>query len=256
MVTRFSRNSTKHFTASSAKGQTDVRQRLLLLLVLALVIAVLIVLANQESGTVGPLSTRDFSSLAYRIGLLVFIAGTVVTLFRERFTQAVTAAVLWVAVGLVLVVGYSYRFELHQIADRVLVELVPGRVISQGRSVAVARTDGGDFAINADINGARVAMVLDTGASSVVLTREDAKAAGLPIEVLNYTVNIDTANGRTRAAPVTLDSVAVGSLVEHSVDALVAQPGQLKTSLLGMSFLNRLQSWEVSGDRLFLRGYP
>jgi aspartyl protease family protein len=99
-------------------------------------------------------------------------------------------------------------------------------------------------------------MVLDTGASSVVLTRDDAKAAGLPLEVLAYTANIDTANGRTRAAPVTLDRIAVGGLVERSVEALVAQPGQLKTSLLGMSFLNRLQSWEVRGDRLLLRGYP
>jgi len=234
----------------------DVRQRLLLLLILALVIAILIVLANQGSGTVGPLTTRDFSSLAYKIGLLVFVVGTVLTLFRDRFTQAITAAALWVAVGLVLVVGYTYRLELHQAADRVLAELIPGHVISQGRTVAVARTNGGDFAINAEINGAHVAMVLDTGASSVVLTRDDARAAGLPIEVLNYTVNIDTANGRTRAAPVTLDRLAVGTLVEHSVDALVAQPGQLKTSLLGMSFLNRLQSWEVSGDHLILRGYP
>lgn len=233
-----------------------MRQRLLLLLILALVIAILVILANQGTGTVGPLSTRDFSSLAYRVGLLVFVAGMLVTLIRERFTQAITAAILWVAVGLLLVVGYSYRFELHQVADRVLAELAPGHVISHGRTVAVARTEGGDFAVNAEINGARIAMVLDTGASSVVLTREDAKAAGLPIEVLNYTVNIDTANGRTRAAPVTLDRIAVGSLVEHSVDALVAQPGQLKTSLLGMSFLNRLQSWEVRGDRLLLRGYP
>ena len=114
----------------------------------------------------------------------------------------------------------------------------------------------GDFDVTAQINGARVAMVLDTGASSVVLTREDAKAAGLPLEVLAYTANIETANGRTRAAPVTLDRIAIGGLVEHSVAALVAQPGQLKTSLLGMSFLNRLQSWEVRGDRLLLHGYP
>ena len=57
-------------------------------------------------------------------------------------------------------------------------------------------------------------MVLDTGASSVVLTREDAKAAGLPLDVLDYSVSIDTANGRTRAAPVTLDRIAVGSLDE------------------------------------------
>jgi aspartyl protease family protein len=99
-------------------------------------------------------------------------------------------------------------------------------------------------------------MVLDTGASSVVLTRDDAKAAGLPLEVLAYTVNIDTANGRARAAPVTLDRLAVGGLVERSVPALIAQPGQLKTSLLGMSFLNRLQSWEVRGDKLQMRGKP
>jgi aspartyl protease family protein len=99
-------------------------------------------------------------------------------------------------------------------------------------------------------------MVFDTGASSIVLTHDDAKAAGLPLELLDYTVNIDTANGRARAAKVTLDRIGIGSLVERSVDALVAQPGQLQTSLLGMSFLNRLQKWEVSGDRLFLRGYP
>lgn len=232
-----------------------MRQRLFLLLLLGLLIAVLIFVARQGTPP-GRLSAGDFSSLAYKIGILVFIAGTVLTVFRERFAQAVTQAMMWVIVGMLLVVGYSYRFELHQIADRVLAELVPGRVVSQGRTVAVARTSGGDFAINAQINGAHVPMVLDTGASSVVLTRADAKAAGLPIEVLDYSVNIDTANGRARAAPVTLDRVAVGSLVERSVDALVAPPGQLKTSLLGMSFLNRLQSWEVRGDRLLLHGNP
>ncbi len=233
-----------------------MRQRLSLLLLFGLVIAVLIVLVRQGGSGGEPLSSGDFASLAYKAGILVFVAGMALTLFRERFVQAVMAALMWIAIGLLLVVSYSYRFELYGVADRALAELVPGHVISEGRTVAVARTNGGDFAINGQINGAPVAMVLDTGASSVVLTREDAKSAGLPIEVLNYTVNIDTANGRTRAAPVTLDRIAVGSLVECSVDALVAQPGQLKKSLLGMSFLNRLQSWEVRGDRLYLRGYP
>ena len=99
-------------------------------------------------------------------------------------------------------------------------------------------------------------MVLDSGASTVLLTQEAAKAAGLPIEMLAYSVNIDTANGRTRAASVTLDRLAIGSIVERAVPALIAQPGQLKVSLLGMSFLNRLQSWEVRGDRLIMRGTP
>jgi aspartyl protease family protein len=233
-----------------------VRQRLVLLLLLGLIVAILVVMARQGGGTIAPLSANDFSSLAYKIAILVFVAGTVLTLFRERLVEAITAALLWVAVGLLLVVGYSYRFELHEIADRVLAELVPGHVVSRGRTVAVARTSGGEFAVSAEINGARIPMVLDTGASSVVLTRDDAKAAGLPLEVLDYSVNIDTANGRTRAAPVTLNRIAIGSLVEHSIDALVAQPGQLKTSLLGMSFLNRLQSWEVRGDHLLLHGSP
>ncbi len=88
------------------------------------------------------------------------------------------------------------------------------------------------------------------------LTHEAAKAAGLPLELLNYSVVVDTANGKTRAAAVTLDSIGVGGVIERSVPALIAQPGQLRTSLLGMSFLNRLESWEVRGDKLIMRGYP
>jgi len=237
------------------KGE-KVRQRLLWLLLVCLLVAMLILIARHGEGTVGPLSTQDFSSLVYKIALLVFLGGAALTLFRERFIHALTAMLLWVVLALVLVIGYSYRFELRDVADRVMAELVPGHVIARGRNVEIVRTSTGDFAVTAQINGAPVAMVLDTGASSVVLTREDAKAAGLPLEILAYTTNIDTANGRTRAAPVTLDRIAVGGLVEHSIEALVAQPGQLKMSLLGMSFLNRLQSWEVRGDRLLLRGYP
>ena len=86
--------------------------------------------------------------------------------------------------------------------------------------------------------------------------QDAAKAAGLPLEVLNYSVNVDTANGRTRAAPVTLDRLSIGDITEPSVPALVAQAGQLRTSLLGMTFLNRLESWEVRGDKLMMRGYP
>jgi aspartyl protease family protein len=87
-----------------------------------------------------------------------------------------------------------------------------------------------------------------------VLTHDAARAAGLPLEMLNYSVQVDTANGRAHAAAVTLDRLVVGDIIERSVPALIAQPGQLRTSLLGMSFLNRLESWEVRGDRLMMRG--
>src|SRR5207302_7704909 len=101
-----------------------------------------------------------------------------------------------------------------------------------------ARGGGGSFAVGTQVNGARIPMVLDTGASAVVLTQEAAKAAGLPLEVLNYSVSVDTANGRARAAPVTLDRVSIGGISERSVPALIAQTGQLRSNLLGMSFLN------------------
>jgi aspartyl protease family protein len=233
-----------------------VRQRLLWIFLTGLLIAVVVFMVRRNGVTLGQLSSADSVWLVYKIALLAFVGAGALIMFRGRFVQALAAALLWIVLAVVLVVGYSYRYELHDVADRVMAELVPGHVISRGRTVEVARTVNGDFDVTAQINGARVAMVLDTGASSVVLTREDAKAAGLPLEVLAYTTNIETANGRTRAAPVTLDRLAIGGLVEHSVAALVAQPGQLKTSLLGMSFLNRLQSWEVRGDRLLLHGYP
>jgi aspartyl protease family protein len=127
---------------------------------------------------------------------------------------------------------------------------------SQARAVKIPRGQGGEFALHAKINGASAPMVVDTGATSVVLTYETAKAAGLPLELLEYDVDVETAGGRTKAARLTLDRLAIGKLVERSVPALVVPHGQMKTNLLGMSFLDRLESWEVSADRLVLHGYP
>jgi aspartyl protease family protein len=124
------------------------------------------------------------------------------------------------------------------------------------RGVQVPRGQSGEFTLQAKINGVAAPMVVDTGATTVVLTYETAKAAGLPLELLDYSVDLETAGGRTRAARLTLDRLAIGSLVERSVPALVVPHGQMKTNLLGMSFLDRLESWEVRADRLMLHGYP
>ena len=230
-------------------------RRLLWLLLLLIGIGLLALVLRHDQGTIGGLATGDFASLIYKIALLVFIGGAVLALFRERIADAFRAAMIWVVIGLMLALGYTYRFDLRDIGDRVLSELVPGRAATRGGTVEISRGNGGEFQVGTQVNGAHIPMVLDTGASAVVLTQEAAKAAGLPLEVLSYSVNVDTANGRTRAASVTLDRVSVGSIVERAVPALIAQPGQLKTSLLGMSFLTRLERWEVRGERLVLRGY-
>jgi len=231
--------------------------RRLLWLLLAILTAVMFALALEtDDGTIAGLSRVDLSSFLVKAVILIFIGALALAFFRERFSQALEAAAVWVVIAILLAVGYTYRFELRAVADRVMAELVPGRAATRGRIVEFARGSGGNFSVVAQINGARVPFVLDTGASSVVLTQEAAKAAGLPLEVLSYSVTIDTANGRARAAPVTLDRLSVGGIEERAVPALIAQPGQLRTNLLGMSFLNRLESWEVRGERLMLRGQP
>lgn len=229
---------------------------MLWLLLIGLGLSLVILLVRHEQGTIGSLTTNDFASLTVKIAFLVFLGGSVLVMFRERFAKAIQAMLFWVLLGLVLALGYTYRFELRTVYDRLMAELVPGRAATAGRIVEIARGRVGEFNVLTQVNGGTIPMVLDTGASAVVLTQEAAKAAGLPLEVLNYNVTVDTANGRTRAASVTLDRIGIGGLIERSVPALIAQPGQLRTSLLGMSFLNRLESWEVRGDKLIMRGYP
>ena len=230
--------------------------RLLLLLLAVLTGALLVLVVQRNDVLLAELARFDSSSLETKIWALVLLGLVAVVLFRQRFTRVLESVLIWVVIALVLALGYTYRFELRDVADRVLAELIPGRAATRGHTVEIARGGGGSFSVATQVNGARIAMVLDTGASAVVLTQEAAWAAGLPLEVLNYSVNVETANGRARAAPVTLDRVSIGGITERSVPALIAQPGQLRTNLLGMSFLNRLESWEVRGDKLLMRGYP
>ena len=231
-------------------------RRLLWILLALLTISLLVLVLQRNEAALAELSRFDSSSFETKIMAATLVGLVALTLFRQRFSHVLESLLIWAMLGALLALGYTYRVELREVADRVLAELIPGYAATRGRAVEIARASGGGFSVAAQVNGARIPMVLDTGASAVVLTQEAAKAAGLPLEVLNYSVNVDTANGRARAAPVTLDRLSIGDITERSVPALVAQDGQLRTSLLGMTFLNRLESWEVRGDKLMMRGYP
>ena len=153
------------------------------------------------------------------------------------------------------VVAYRDPEQLARASDTIS-DLLRKRATSPASTVQIPRGQGGEFAIHARINRVSTPMVIDTGATSVVLTHETARAIGLPLELLEYDVDVETAGGHTKAARVTLDRLSIGKLVERSVPALVVPRGQMKTNLLGMSFLDRLESWEVRADRLVLRGFP
>jgi aspartyl protease family protein len=233
------------------------RDRLLWIVITALGFTVIALALRHQQGTIAGMELEQFSRLAYLLALLVLVAGFGHFFYYSRIGEMIRAVLFWALIVIVLALGYSYRGELEGISERVLSELLisrPGTLSSgPGATVQVARARGGDFSVQAEVNGSPVTMLVDTGASSVVLTQEAAKAASLPLDLLKYDVPIETASGRTRAAAVVLDRIAVGGIVERRVPALISAPGELRTSLLGMTFLNRLQSFEMSGGRLVMR---
>src|SRR6476619_486597 len=213
-------------------------------------------LVSNSSGTIANLDSDTFGYVALGTALLVFIGGGVLVRYRGQAGAMFRDAVTWLA----LVTLYSYREELLPVAARLAGELLPGSAMVVEQSpggpveIKIRKRLDGHFTAKAEVNGISIPMIVDIGASTIVLRPEAAKKAGIDVSKLSFTGPVMTANGRTVAARVRLDSVAIGPLQREDVDALVAEPKALTESLLGMSFLGRLRSYEFSGDFLTLRG--
>jgi len=224
---------------------------------LALLGAALVVLLVVPEGT--PLLGLDhasFARAAVTVALVVWLAlAGARRVGAAGLARVLGGAAIWAAILLGLTGAYAYRFEASAFAERLMGELFPGEPqIGAGGEVIVNRRLGGEFVVPATVANARVAMLFDTGASTVVLRAEDAAKVGLDTRALNFDVDVVTANGSASAAEVVLDRVAVGPIVARNVPALVARKGALGQSLLGMSFLERLQSYSVERGRLVLKG--
>jgi aspartyl protease family protein len=228
-----------------------------LVLPLAILAAALIALVATPAET--PLFGLDhprFAGLALGVALLVWMAlAAARRVGPAALARVVGGAAIWTAIILGLTGVYAYRFEVADFADRVMAELLPGEPqIGKSGEVIVDRRLGGEFVVPAKIDGAKVTLLFDTGASTVVLRAEDATRIGVDVAGLDYDVDVVTANGAATAAPTRLDRIAVGPIVVRNVPALITKPGALAESLLGMSFLERLQSYTVERGRLILKG--
>lgn len=231
-------------------------------LILALLVgAGVLLLLRGAPDLLSGLGTGEIITIAAGLLLAGLYIVSLVNDERTRPMQMLRHMIVWLAIGFCLVAGYSYRGELATIASRVGGELLPpGQILSvetgdEGETaVRVRRRLDGHFAVRASVNGQSMTLMVDTGASSVVLKPADAERAGIDLDTLQYTVPVDTANGTAYTAAVRLRSLAVGPLVVRNVDALVARPGTVKENLLGMSFLRRLRSYEFANDFLTLRG--
>ena len=216
-------------------------------------------LVSNESGMIAGLDETTFGYLAVGLALLVYLLGGLMARYGGRAGALVRDAVTWVALGLALVTAFSYKEEIAPIAARVIGELLPGTAMTVEQSaglteIRIRKRLDGHFNANVEVNGKAIGMIVDTGASTILLRPEDAVKAGIDVDHLTYSVPVLTANGRTFAARIRLDTVSIGPLDRKNVDALVAKRGAMAESLLGMSFLSRLRSYEFSGDFLTLRG--
>lgn len=117
----------------------------------------------------------------------------------------------------------------------------------------INRSWDGHFRAIAQINGADIGLMIDTGASLVLLRHDDAIRIGIPVNELNYSTPLTTASGKSFVAPLVIDSLTIGDLTVHEIKAAVAQDGALHSSLLGMSFLEQLSETVIQKGRMILR---
>jgi aspartyl protease family protein len=125
--------------------------------------------------------------------------------------------------------------------------------VGRGRVVELKAGSLGHYHTRAEINGRSVEVMVDTGASMVALTADDARRAGVFVRDSEFTQVVQTANGVARFAPVMLERVSIGDITVRNVAAAVSEPGKLRTTLLGMSFLGRLQRIDMHAGVLVLQ---
>ena len=212
---------------------------------------------NDSSGSTLGIENYDFSRLVW-LGIFAAVIGAGLLRSGRPLGSMARSFGAWAAIVLALIAGYQYRYELQDIASRVTAGLVPGSPLALGledgrATVTLEKAPNGHFEARIAVNGKPIRAVIDTGATSTVLTAEDARIAGFDPNALRYTVPVATANGSAQAAGVRTDELSIGGIVRKDMPVLVAAPGTLGQSLLGMNFIGSLSGFDVRGDRMILR---
>jgi len=229
---------------------------ILLVLVAGLVVGLLVAFPNapglgdQASG-LGDETPR----LVYLVALLAILIVSLGASFAESPRRTLRHIAIWVAIGSGIALLYAFRGEFGMARDRVVGNAMPAQgvaTVTPTEKSVTLYAQGGHFFAEAEVEGKKVMFMVDTGASDIALSRADAQRLGISPSEREFTRVYQTANGLSRGAPITLDSVAIGPIDLRYVEASVVE-GELGMSLLGMSFLNRLSGYQVTGDRLVLR---
>ncbi len=213
--------------------------------------------SENFSGSVGPqsdegfggnlLNPEDDKSLILNVLVLLLLLSFLAWRYLRtgEIRRILRHALIWLGIFLAVTIAHSFRFELGQIRDRILANLIPGRSFkNETGAMSFQLSPDGHFYIQARANGVEVRFLADTGASDIVLSPEAGKSIGVNPDKLSYSRIYNTANGMGRGASVVLKELKVGDFCLNNISAAV-NGSPMSISLMGMSFFNRLKSYRV-----------
>ena len=191
------------------------------------------------------LDPGDFPRLIYLILLLAMVLFWYMRGRRRNAGRGLKHMLIWVLIFAMVIIAYGFRDTLKR-------ELFPGTPLPAGQdAVELRRGPDGHFHARTEVNGVSVEFIVDTGASSIVLSQADARRAGIDLSSLDFSGRANTANGLVSTAPVTLGTLRFGDLTASRVPAQV-NGGDMAGSLLGMTWLDRFSKVEIEGSRMRL----
>ncbi len=187
----------------------------------------------------------DTARLIYLILLCAVIGGYVFVANRQALGRTVRHLALWGMIFVGVIVAYGLWNDVRD-------TVVPRQsVFAEEGRIEVPLASDGHYHMLLQVNGQPVQFVVDTGASDIVLSKQDAQRVGIGLDGLPFVGIANTANGQVRTARVRLDSVDLGGIVDRNVSAVV-NGGEMQGSLLGMAYLNRFAEVSFGGGKMVL----
>lgn len=206
-------------------------------------------MASRVSGSavnayIDTMSTDQIMQLTYLVLLGAAIGGSAIVAGRKNMGKMAQQAAIWALIFIGVIGGYGLWEDISQ-------DVNPRQAVIDDSTVAVPRGNDGHYHLTLEIDGAPVAFIVDTGASQIVLSQQDATRIGIDPSTLNYSGIANTANGVVRTAPVTLSEVVLGRITDRNIPAVV-NGGAMDASLLGMTYLGLYDRIEISNGELVL----
>jgi aspartyl protease family protein len=234
--------------------------------VLAFTVGLVVILALLLPGQTP--GEQDAFRVLRLVGLAALVSSGLVGARRINMVRAARYALAWAGILILLALLYQDRADVVDLGRRLATAFAPAQplvrpVVTPSNTITqtspsaveveIGRSDSGGFYAMGEVNGAPVRFLIDTGSSEIVLSPQDA--ARLSLTTVGEAKAAETANGVASGDEATADSVAVGPLRVASVPVFINR-APMSVSLLGLAFLDRLDSYEVHGDRMILRGKP